>query len=263
METTNWYRNTTTCANGIVYSTQFRVARTEKSGRSGTLPAIKDVRRSAKLAHEAAVELGLIMNNNWLVGVDEHLIFTFDDCGLQDIIRRAGSDNRDAILEAGTEWFRVGFLKMLRRKCAKACVDLKYVWVVSDTKGDTGEPKRLHIHMVCSTAVRKVAERCWRAGIVKHKALYSSKHGDLQELADYMIAQVRTVSGKKRYHPSRNLAKPVRSDPVPVLRPGEELEPPKGCELIYRSDSTPGHPKMIRYWRPPRSDFDEEEWRLV
>ena len=248
MDTTHWYVRTTSCANGIVYKTQFCVT-SGKSVRSGSRPAIKDVKRAAKLAHEAAVELGQIMNNNWLVGVDEHLIFTVTDRGLQYFIERAGSDDRDAILEVAEDWFRTCFLKVLRRKCKKAGVELKYVWVVSDTKGDTGEPKRLHYHMICSTAVREVAERCWQMGIILHKPLYSHNHCDLQKLADYMIAQVRTASGNKRYHPSRNLAKPMRSDPVPVL-PGTELEPPKGCVLLFRSDSSPGRPKMIRYWQP-------------
>ena len=249
-----WYICTAKCSNGIEYKTKFPVCGSKKDGIVPK-PTKKEIRRAEKQIRETSIELGQTLNSNWRTEKDEHILFNFSDAGLQKIFRRAGSEERDAVYLAGETWFAECFIdKTLRRACAKAGVELRYEWIFSDMDGDTKEPERIHVHMVCSTAVREVAERVWKLGRVEHKALYSHHHGDLQELADYMIAQVRPFTGRKRHHPSRNLAKPVRSKPIAARNPSADLAVPRGCEKIYRSEFQAGRPQMLRYWRPPTGE---------
>ena len=251
MRQAEWYISTVKCANGVEYKTKFPVYRGEAI-RFSFRPSIREINRAAKQSRETAVDMGQTLNENWKTGKDEHIVFDFSDAGLEKIIRRAGSEDRDAMRDAGEVWFGECFIdKTLRRACAKAGVALRYDWIISDMDGDTKEPERLHVHMVCDRAVREVAERVWKLGRVEHKTLYSHNHGDLQELADYLIAQVRTVAGRKRHHPSRNLAKPERTKPIKARSPSADLIVPKGCEKIYRSEFQAGRPQMLRYWRPP------------
>lgn len=249
-----WYICTTKCVNGIEYKTKFPVAGSPDRP-SASHPSKREVVRAEKLARETSVDLGQTLNCNWKVKADEHIIFNFSEEGLQKIIRRAGSDDRDEVYLAGEDWFGECFVdKTLRRACAKAGVELRYAWVFSDMDGETGAYERPHVHMVCSAAVREIAERIWKLGRVEHKQLYSHHHGDLQELADYLIRQVRSFRGKKRYHPSRNLVKPVRGTPIPSRNPNADLAVPRGCEKIFRSEFQAGRPQMLRYWRPPSGE---------
>lgn len=246
-----WYICTAKCVNGIEYKTKFPVG-----GSKERLPVRKpnrtEIRRAEKLARETAVDLGQTLNCNWKAEADEHVLFTFSDEGLRKIVTRAGSEDRDAVYQAGEDWFGGCFVdKTLRRACGKAGVELRYDWIISDTDGETGEPERIHVHMVCSPEIRRIAERVWKLGRVEHKTLYSHAHGDLQELADYLIAQVRPLAGRKRHHPSRNLVKPLRSTPIPARNPSADLTLPRGCEKIWRSEFQAGRPQMLRYWRPP------------
>lgn len=252
MRAGHWFICTTKCGNGIEYKTKFSVAASALADRGAAKPTKKEAVRAEKLARETSIDLGQTLNCNWCVGEDEHIVFDFSDVGLEKIVRRAGSDERDAVYLAGEAWFGECFVdKTLRRACRKAGVDLRYDWIISDMDGETREPERLHIHMVCSSAVREVAAQVWKLGRVEHKALYSHHHGDLQGLADYMIRQVRGFRGKKRHHPSRNLIKPIRSKPIPARNPNADLAVPRGCEKIYRSEFQAGRPQMLRYWRPP------------
>ena len=252
-----WYICTVKCSNGIEYKTKFPVAG-PKDARSQAKPSKREVVRAEKLARETSVDLGQTLNCNWKTGTDEHVIFDFSDAGLEKLARRAGSEDRDAVYLAGEDWFSECFVdKTLRRACRKAGVELRYDWIISDMDGGTGKPERLHVHMICSPEIREIASSVWKLGRVEHKALYSHHHGDHQELADYLIRQVRPFAGKKRHHPSRNLVKPKRCAPIPSRNPNTDLAVPRGCEKIYRSEFQAGRPQMLRYWRPPGNEKRE------
>ena len=248
-----WFISTAKCANGIEYKTKFPL-------RSEDAPSVRKtgkraVIRSEKQTRQTSVELGQTLNCNWHAGEDEHILFNFSDDGLARIEARAGSGDRDALYQAGERWFGECFIdKTLRRACVRAGVELRYAWIISDMDGETGKPERLHVHMVCSSDVREIAQRVWKFGRIEHKLLYSHHHGDLQELAEYLIRQVRQFDGRKRYHPSRNLAKPVRSTPIRARNPNADLAVPRGCEKIFRSEFQAGRPQMLRYWRPPAGE---------
>ena len=249
-----WYISTVKCKNGIEYKTKFPVRRSEDCPPASR-PTKREVVRAEKQSRETAVDMGQTLNNNWTVGTDEHVVFHFSEEGIRKIISRAGSDDRDAVYLAGERWFSDCFVdKTLRRACRKAGVELRYDWVFSDMDGKTKEQKEIHAHMICSAEVRVIAEKVFKCGYVEAKTIYSHHHGDLQELADYLIDQVRAFRGKKSHHPSRNLVKPVRTNPIPARNPSADLAVPKGCEKIFRSEFHAGRPQMLRYWRPPAGE---------
>lgn len=250
MAETVWYIRTYKCDNGIEYKTKFPVRET---------PAVKasysrkrtEIRRAEKGATESRTELGRELNCNFQVGRDICMGCDSSDETLADFARRAGSWDRDALYFEACRFMSERYIKRLKRACAKAGVELRYAFVVSDMDGVTGEAVRLHVHMVINAEAAELAAEKWHEGGVWMRPLYSHHQGDLQELADYMIGQVRYFPNAKRYKSSRNLKKAVAGKPVKARSAAAELTVPSGCVKIFRSEYHAGRPQHIRYWRPP------------
>ena len=247
MGTTSWYVATVKCRNGIEYKTKFPVRHSEQAEKNRERRR-REISRADRLARESAVTLGQELNDNYVCGRDIHLALSLSDDALKRIVRLAGSEERDAVL-----------LKLdsyVARQVVNKVLLPVYHWISSDMDGETGAPARPHIHMVATREVAELMKQAWsrkRMGeVIKEKPLYGHHHGDLQELAEYLIGQTRTFSNKKRYHPSRSASKPERSRPRPSSNGNADLAVPKGCEKIFRSESAAGRPQMLRYYRPPR-----------
>lgn len=247
---TEWYIRTYRCDNGIEYKTKFPVRETAavKASYSRMRTA---VRRAEKGATEARTELGRLFNCNFKAGRDVCVGLDFSDEALAELERRAGSGDRDALYFEAGKCMSERYIKRLQRACAKAGVELRYAFVVSDMDGVTGEAVRPHVHMVINAEAAELAAEKWYEGGVWMRPLYSHHHGDLQELADYMIGQVRYFPNAKRYKSSRNLKKAVAGRPVKARSAAAELTVPAGCVKIFRSEYHAGRPQHIRYWRPP------------
>ena len=247
---TAWYIRTYRCDNGIEYKTKFPVAETPavKSSYSRMRTA---VRRAEKGATEARTELGRLLNCNFRAGRDVCMGLDFSDEALAELERRAGSGDADALLIEAGRLMSERYIKRLLRACAKAGVELRYAFVVSDMDAATGEMVRVHVHMVVNAEAAELAKKKWNDGGVWARELYSHHQGDLQELADYMISQVRYFPNAKRYKSSRNLKKAIAGKPVKARSASAELAVPSGCVKIYRSEYHAGRPQQIRYWRPP------------
>lgn len=260
---TEWYISTRICDNGIEYKTKYPVPQSRSAG-SKERARRRAIRRAEKSAASSAIELGQALNCNFRAGQDYYVTLTYSAAGMETLRAIAGTlpeelSKRDALFEAAERMAADRYIKRLRRACKKEGVTLRYAYITSDMDGKTGRARRVHHHMVINAEALDLARGCWREGSFSSGTLYSHHRGDLQELADYMIAQVRRQGGKSRYHPSRNLVKPVRTEPIRSLHPAAELVVPRGCEKIWRSESTIGRPQHIRYWRPPRDGTEWEE----
>lgn len=260
--------------NGICEKVKFAVV-LDGAVRTGTRSYMRAVNRAEKNSREAARELARILNDNFVAGTDIHLTLTYDEPAIRKLAGRAGipedgvdgflssvlgkgesreqEDNRLLLYMAAEREFE-NWTKRCRRACGKAGVQLKYAGVTSDRERDkrTGEigPARLHHHVVVNREAAELCTRAWNGGTADSKALYGPR-GDLTDLAEYLIAQVRTIPGKKRYHPSRTLSHPEPVMDVPAKNPDAPLRVPAGCEFIWRSESRAGRPQVIRYYRPP------------
>ncbi len=243
-----WYIREYQCANGVCEKTKFPVFR-DAMDRDGTRRHRRTVNRAEKLTAESAREVALLMNNNFTAGQDCYLTLDYSQEGIDRLIMRAGTDGRDEIY-ISAEKEAENYMKRLRRACRAAGVELKSIYVTSDMDGESFEPVRVHHHLVVNREAAVLAESCWKAGGAKAKSLYGP-HGDLTELARYMIAQARPMPGRHRYHPSRTLEKPERSEPILARSPDAPLRVPAGCEFIWRSETSAGRAQTIRYYRPP------------
>ena len=145
----------------------------------------------------------------------------------------------------------VNFVRRVQRGNKENEEDFRYIGVTADIDGKTGEAVRIHHHFICNESLKELCKKKWR-GFVMEKTLYTI-HGDFSPLAEYLIRQVRTVPGTKRYVPSRNLRQPYSTPPILVTRYGDsEMRVPKGCEELYRSPYQRGRSQYLRYRRPQR-----------
>lgn len=244
------------CQNGVCEKTKFPVY---LGGfvRERTRQYARRVARAEKLSAESARDLALLMNNNFEAGRDSYLTLDYSQAGMDRLIMRAGTDDADELYRSA-EREMTNYTKRLRRACGAAGVELRYAYVTSDMDGKSFAPVRVHHHLVVNAEAAGLAERCWTAGGAKARTLYGA-HGDLSELAAYMIGQVRQEPGKHRYHPSRNLERPEATRPVPAKNPDAPLRVPAGCDFIWRSESYAGRPQVLRYWRPPEKRRKRKE----
>ncbi len=250
MKETQWFIREYRCQNGICVKTKFPETGTA-SLRPGTRRYERSLRKAEKNVTEARHELELTLNENFGAGKDYLVTVTYNSEGYDRLVMKAGTDERDAIHLAARREME-NYIRRVRRVCDGLGVELRYVAVTSDLDGVTGEPVRVHHHIVVNWEAAAAFLGKWTAGEAKKKKLYGARNGDLSDLADYLIAQSRVVDGKKRYNPSRNLGKPQAMPVRRARNPEAELKVPKGCELIHRAESNPGRPQRIRYYRPQK-----------
>lgn len=240
-----WVTREYRCANGIVEKVKYPIMEAEP-GRTGTRRFERAAKRAEKLTSESRTNVARLLNENFRVGKDCHVLLELDEAGYEKIVSRSESEDPDAMIDAMERE-----LTNAIRRAKRIEEDVRYLAVISDMDGQTGELVRPHVHMVCNGEAAEALRKKWKLGYVGIRTLYSAeRHGDLTELADYLIAQVRPRAGKKRYTPSRNLRKPVVTAPRPAKNPDAELRVPKGCEYIWRSEQYAGRPQCLRYWRP-------------
>lgn len=75
-------------------------------------------------------------------------------------------------------------------------------------------PARLHHHLICEKDVIELARKLWEGGGFSLEILDS--RGDHSKLAGYLIENLQGLPNEKHFHPSRNLDKPIYTEPVPV-----------------------------------------------
>lgn len=246
-----WYIREYRCANGICEKTKFFVP-------DGKLPAYsvrerkRQIRRAEKNVTEAKHIAARIVNHNFRAGADEYVTDTFDDAGMAQLVMKAGTDDRDALLLAAQHEAELQ-MRRARYACRKAGITLRYLFVKSDLDGKTLEPVRPHIHIIVNREAAQIVAGAWKLGKAVHSTLYSRHHGDLTDLVEYMIAQTRQIGTEKRYTPSRNLEQPPMTEPRPVKSIDAPLRVPPGCKFIWRSEQRTGRPQKLRYYRPPRA----------
>lgn len=251
-----WYIRRYVCDNGIEYKTKFPV-REDMTCMKSSRKKSQAVARAEKGASEASHELGRLLNCNFRVKRDFYFGLDYSDEGLRKLGTRAGGNDELLILAAKKEY--ENFLRRVKRKAEKEGVEVKAAAIISVSDPQTGEAVRIHHHLVVNAEAAHLFEGCWTAGGTWSKKLYSNFGVDLQELADYMIAQAARVGADKRYTHTRNLVKAMVSKPIKARKPEAELAVPQGCEKIWRSEYKKGRAQHIRYYRPPSAPPEDAE----
>ena len=249
-----WYIRAYTCDNGIEYKTKFPVSENISSTKSRKKKSAC-IARAERCATDAAHELGRLLNCNFITGTDFHIVLTYSDKGLAALRKKTGAEETELLIRQAKREYD-NCMKRVKYRAEKKTVEIKAAAVISITDPETGEAVRIHHHVVINADAASLFAECWRAGDVRMRRLYSNNGPDLQELADYMIAQAARVGADKRYTHTRNLNRAEVSRPIKARNPAAELKVPRECKEIWRSEYKPGKPQHIRYYRPPAAPND-------
>lgn len=161
----------------------------------------------------------------------------------------------DAI-KAAADHELVLFLRRMKREAEKAGISFRYIGMTSDTDGDSGEIERVHHHIIMPRAAYELCVRQWRYGGVDYQLLRDQ--GDYTPFAVYLCRQCRRQANEKRWHPSRNLKKPIVRETETHIK--GELHIPHGAKVldIGHYDIESGN-HYVRYIRKPRDETPERE----
>ena len=138
-------------------------------------------------------------------------------------------------------------LRRVKRECEKRGIELKYFAATSDMDSKTGEPVRVHHHLVINCEALEVFEEKWKLGGVHHSVL--DNNPDRTAIAEYIIKQVRKIKDARSYVTSRNLIRPVPKDRIAVN--DSELRVPAKAVILHRGEFKPGRPQYLRYMKMP------------
>lgn len=272
---TVWFTRTYKSKNGVVEKTKYPVVFSDDK-KPSKRERKRAARRASRAGDNAERQTARLLNNNFKEGTSIHLLLTYSDSGYEKIITRAGKMQADDLTERD-RLFRAAQkeLENFVRRVQYAVGDFKYLAITSDEDGKTGEPVRLHHHIVIEREALEACRSKWaKLGNVLEKELYAI-NGDLSPLASYMIQQVRHIPDNNRFTRSRNLEAPEITEPLEITRYAEnEIHVPNGALLLYRSPYSRGISQYVRYlspaaWklrrasgtgkRPPAPDFETLE----
>ena len=147
------------------------------------------------------------------------------------------------------------FLRKLKRSYERETGEkLRYVYS-HGRKGHEGEDVRIHHHLVLPAMPYELITSIWPADDVTYRRL--DGRGDYTGVARYMIQNAgHDVPGAQKYHPSRGLAQPIYTEPVPVFKTSERIRVPRGARIQERTEYQDAETGMfgayVRYTRPRR-----------
>ena len=200
------------CKNGVTERTRYLVgdnARPRGKRKGGTSP-----RKQEQNFNSAIRKLARLLNCNCTPEGGLLVTLRFSGAGLE-AIRSAAGDDKDKLRDAA-EHQAMLWLRRLRRK-NKAAMPF-YVVAASDMDGETGEERRVHVHVCLQTDGSISWEQMrtgWRLGTTDIRSLRDQD--DYTPIASYMLRQVRRVPDRKKYKVSREAIQPTTEEKEIIL----------------------------------------------
>lgn len=137
------------------------------------------------------------------------------------------------------------------------------VWITADKDSRTGQPVRLHHHVLLDPAGIAVKEKgdhleayvgdrsmedIWGKGFVKIRRVEKEK--TYAALADYLVRQSISGRNTKKWHASHGLERPI-VEAVEYSDTRFDLRPPVGAEVLERSEFNPDSvTEFLSTWEP-------------
>ena len=206
--------------------------------RRGTKAKKSSIEKIKRNETDAIKKLTRIVNCNFRMG-DLWLTLTFP--GKEEITWEAAQTVFDRFLRK---------LRALYRE--KNGENIKYVYS-HGRKDKDGNDARPHFHVVLQAVDYELICSLWPQEAVTYRRLDGRK--DHVKIAKYMIRNAKGVPGKKKYHTSRGLERPVYTEPVPVCA-HSKMKLPKDaiiCEQHKTRDYESGFTsEYVRYIRPDK-----------
>lgn len=107
------------------------------------------------------------------------------------------------------------FLRKLRKTFREIYGRLpQCFWVDANWSPKRNAPARLHHHLVIERKAEALISQLWPGGGLV--LVYLDNRGDHSDLAAYMVANIHGRPGKKKWHASRNVDRPIYTEPVEV-----------------------------------------------
>lgn len=181
--------------------------------------------------------LARILNCNFHHG-DMHLTLKYDDAHLPTSWQQQEAD-------------ATAFIRRIKRVMSGG---VKWITVCSEKDAESGDPVRPHIHVVITGrgftwqddewfVNGKPLKDIWGKGSVYGEPLHDQ--ADYTALAIYLLRQAGDQADRKKYHVSRNMAKPVIEETVAVT--GRELRAPADSKVVERHYELERGVNYIRY----------------
>lgn len=109
----------------------------------------------------------------------------------------------------------VKFLRKLKAEFRKQYGrNPQHFWVDANWSPKRNAPARLHHHLVIEREAEGMLSRLWQGGGLI--LVYLDNRGDHSDLAAYMVGNVHGRPGKKKWHASRNVERPIYTEPIEV-----------------------------------------------
>ena len=127
------------------------------------------------------------------------------------------------------------FLRELRREFKKLHGrNPKMFWVDANWSPKRNAPARLHHHLVIEREAEGLLSKLWQWGSLI--LVYLDNRRDHSDLAAYMVGNVHGRPGKKKWHASRNVDRPIYTEPVEV-DDVEDVQPEQGSVIKDHEES--------------------------
>ena len=220
-------------AGQVVEKSKFWVP--EQTKRRSPKRASSTHRKQDQNERDAIKRLARSINCNFVHG-DLWITLKLDTAGYKAVQDKAGAWETDVeFLNAVRKELKHQaelFLRRLSRAIEKDGLTLKYIMVISDMSGKTGEVVRPHCHILMTRVAFELCERQWKLGTVDYQILKDQP--DYTPLAVYMLRQVRRQPDEKKWTPSRNLDKPVITETV--VEDAGPLVTPRGALSLAQGE---------------------------
>ena len=245
----------------VVEKSQFFVG--ERKPRAPKKKGSSSLSKKDSNMNQAVRRLARVLNCNFTKG-DLFLTLTYDEHHLNRLENKA--DNADKACQL--------FWRRISRILSDIGVKIRGVWITADKDEASGNPVRLHHHLVvgsegfditwenkkligCKINGREVSE-IWGNGSVHVE--YLKQQDDYTAVANYMVRQAVGGMDAKKWHTSRGLAKPIVVSEKAIIAPSV-LRAPGGADVreMGRYDEQTGT-HYIRYIRRnDRTDLQKVE----
>lgn len=163
------------------------------------------------------------------------------------------SDDRLPETEEEAKAIAAKFLRKAKAMLKKEGKELRYVMTTSSTRPASGEKARLHHHIVMDAVSWEAMQKLWPDNEFTYRRLDNRK--DYTGIARYMIENASKEDGKRRWSPSKNLKKPIYTEPIPV-KLKEKIRVPAGANIrenVEQMDEESGLVRRyVRYVSPPK-----------
>lgn len=140
----------------------------------------------------------------------------------------ADEDEADRYIDKALRVLRIRFKQQYGRNPV-------LVWDTANWSPKRQAPARLHHHLVMEREAERIFRDVWTGGGYSMEEL--DNRGDHTDLAVYMIENVKGRGSKKKWHASRNVNRPIYTEPEAV-EDVEAVQPEKGSVIKEHRSNT-------------------------